>query len=65
MYEISIIYPVTAEAIKNQDDSLNDVQSQEVLDYLKKTSNLEIGLSWMEILKAINVCRINWHVNKR
>ena len=65
MYEISIIYPVTVEAIKNQDDSLTDVQSQEVFDYLQKTSDLENGLSWNEILKAINVCRKNWQSNKR
>ena len=65
MYEISIIYPVTVEAIKNQDDSLTDVQSQEVFDYLQKTSDLENGLSWNKILKAINVCRKNWQANKR
>lgn len=65
MYEISIIYPVTVEAIKNQDDSLTDVQSSDVLEYLKRISNLNIGVSWMEILKAINVCRANWQADAK
>jgi hypothetical protein len=62
MYEISIVYPVTSQAIKTQDDSLNEVQCVEVLEYLQKTSNIEIGVSWMEILKAINICRMNWNL---
>ena len=65
MYEIPIIYPVTANAIKNQDDTLTEVQSCEVLEYLKKTKNLDKGASWMEILKAINICRSNWQTDTR
>ena len=65
MYEISIIYPVTTDAIKKQDDSLTDDQSIEVLEYLKKTRDIINGLSWIEILRAINICRTNWHTVKK
>lgn len=65
MYEVSIINPITVEAIKNQDDSLTDVQSIEIFEYLQKTRDLENGLSWIEILRAINICRTNWLAVKK
>ena len=64
MTDISIIYPVTRDAIKFQDNSLNDEQCDAVLEYLEKIANIEIGVSWMEISKAISICQKEWSANQ-
>ena len=64
MTDISIIYPVTRDAIKIQDNSLNDEQCDLVIEYLEKIANIEIGVSWMEISKAISICQKEWSADQ-
>ena len=65
MYENSIIFPLTTDAIKNQDDSITDEQCHEIFEYIQKEYDVSNGISWIEVLKVINLHRKTWTASKK